>query len=356
MVRPGPGAEQTGVPEEDRHLHRVRRHLQREGHAPISPSLCRSADVVSISVCVCACACACACVCVCVCACVCPVCQEEVLMVQEAKQDCYKQWYLPAGRVEVGESLEEALRREVKEEAGLDCEPVSLVLIQEQGPQWIRFIFLANVTGGSLKSLLAADKKSLQASWWDRQSVLPLRGRDILRLIECGLKYRQDPGHPATLPVDLSHRHVVQRLVLVFTGAEGRVWILLVRDPALHLPTAAAVKTHAVTWAANMVVRDAVPSAYCDHDVHTLGAFSLQHNGRQHGKTDGVCFNTLVALTPDHVRHNEDGEKVERPETGRPPPVENPRYVWHQVQGQTLREKLLEKTRNTSILPVHSLY
>lgn len=39
--------------------------------------------------------------------------QEEVLMVQEAKQDCYKQWYLPAGRVEVGESLEEALRREV---------------------------------------------------------------------------------------------------------------------------------------------------------------------------------------------------------------------------------------------------
>lgn len=35
-------------------------------------------------------------------------------MVQEAKQDCYKQWYLPAGRVEVGESLEEALKREVR--------------------------------------------------------------------------------------------------------------------------------------------------------------------------------------------------------------------------------------------------
>lgn len=34
-------------------------------------------------------------------------------MVQEAKPDCYKLWYLPAGRVEVGESLEEALRREV---------------------------------------------------------------------------------------------------------------------------------------------------------------------------------------------------------------------------------------------------
>ncbi|XP_054467547.1 8-oxo-dGDP phosphatase NUDT18 [Anoplopoma fimbria] len=282
--------------------------------------------------------------------------KEEVLMVQEAKQECYKLWYLPAGRVEVGESLVEALRREVKEEAGFDCEPITLLLIQEQGPQWIRFIFLARVTGGSLKSLSAADQESLQASWWDRRSVLPLRGRDILPLIDCGLKYRQGPWHPVTLPVDLSCRHVVQRLVLVFTNAEDQIWVLLIKVPVLHLPTAAAVKTHAVTWAANMVVQEAMPSSYYDHDVNTLGVFSLQHNGRQHGKTDGVCFNTLVALVPDHVQRNEDGEKVERTETGLPPPVENPRYVWHQVQKQTLREKLLEKTKNTSILPVHSLY
>uniref|UniRef100_A0A8D3D359 Nudix hydrolase domain-containing protein n=1 Tax=Scophthalmus maximus TaxID=52904 RepID=A0A8D3D359_SCOMX len=262
---------------------------------------------------------------------------DEVLMVQEAKQDCYKLWYLPAGRVEVGESLEEALRREVKEEAGFECEPITLLLIQEQGPQWIRFIFLARVTG---QSLLAADHESLQASWWDRRSVLPLRGRDILRLIDCGLKYRQDPRHPVTLPVDLSCRHVLQRLVLVFTNADDQIWILLVK----------------VTWAANMVVQEAMPSAYYDHDVNTLGVLSLQHNGRQHGKTDGVCFNTLVALAADHVRRNEDGEKAEWMPTGRPPPVENPRYVWVEVRKPTLREKLLEKTKNTSMLPLHSLY
>lgn len=111
-----------------------------------------------------------------------------------------------------------------------------------------------------------------------------------------------------------------------------------------------------MTWAANMVVQEAMPSAYYDHDVNTLGVFSLQHNGRQHGRTDGVCFNTLVVLAPDHVQHNEDGERVEVKGTGQPPPVENPRYVWHEVQKQTLREKLLEKTKNTSILPIHSLY
>lgn len=197
-------------------------------------------------------------------------------------------------------------------------------------------------------------------------------------------RYRQDPWHPVTLPLDLSCRHVVQRLVLVFTGAEQQVWVLLIKGsdgsplkisahcfgedfklrcvplcpaaPVLHLPTAAAVKTHAVTWAANMVVQEAMPSTYYDHDVNTVGVFSLQHNGRQHGKTDGVCFNTLVALVPDHVQRNEDGEKVEVAGTGRPPPVENPRYMWHEVQKQTLREKLLEKTKNMSILPIHSLY
>ncbi|XP_023255230.1 8-oxo-dGDP phosphatase NUDT18-like, partial [Seriola lalandi dorsalis] len=123
----------------------------------------------------------------------------------------------------------EALRREVKEEAGFDCEPITLLLIQEQGPQWIRFIFLAKVTGGSIKTVAAADQESLQASWWDRHSVLPLRGRDILRLIDCGLRYRQDPWHPVTLPVDLSCRHVVQTLVLVFTNAEDQIWILLIK-------------------------------------------------------------------------------------------------------------------------------
>lgn len=282
--------------------------------------------------------------------------KDEVLMVQEAKPDCYKQWYLPAGRMEVGESLEEALKREVKEEAGFDCQPITLLLIQEQGPQWIRFIFLAKITGGTLKSPSAADQESLQAAWWDRQSTLPLRGRDIIRLIDCGLKYHRDPWHPVTLPVDLSCRHVVQRMVLVFVGAAERVWILLIRVPLPHLPTAAALKTHAVTWAANMVVQEALPSSYYDYDVNTLGVFSLQHNGRQHGRTDGVCLNTLVALVPEPVQRDEDGLKVESPAAGLPPPVENSRYVWLEVQKAALREKLLEKSRNTSLLPIHSLY
>lgn len=42
----------------------------------------------------------------------------------------------------------------MKEEAGFESEPVTLLLVQEQGPQWIRFIFLAKVTGQRSHTLL----------------------------------------------------------------------------------------------------------------------------------------------------------------------------------------------------------
>ncbi|XP_072289585.1 8-oxo-dGDP phosphatase NUDT18 [Eucyclogobius newberryi] len=282
--------------------------------------------------------------------------KEEVLMVQEAKPECYKQWYLPAGRVEAGETLEEALKREVKEEAGFDCEPASLLLVQEQGPQWIRFIFLASVTGGQMKTLSEADEESLQACWWDRHSPLNLRGRDILRLIESGLKYRGDPGYPPVRPIDLSCRHVVQRLVLIYTNSQDQVWLLVFRVPFAHLPVAAAIQTHTVSWGGNMVVQDALPSSYYEHDVNTLGVFSLQHNGQQNGGTDGVCLNTLVRLVPEPPQRDEDGLKLPPPDTERPPQIENPRYVWHEIQSIELKDKLLLKIKNTAIPPLQSLY
>lgn len=71
--------------------------------------------------------------------------------MQEAKRECYGSWYLPAGRMEPRETVVEAMRREVQEETGLQCRPLTLLAVEERGPAWIRFVFLARPTGGGAR-------------------------------------------------------------------------------------------------------------------------------------------------------------------------------------------------------------
>ena len=53
----------------------------------------------------------------------------EILIVQS------KKWHdkhtVPGGHIELGERAEDAIRREVKEETGLDVEPVELLIVQQ---------------------------------------------------------------------------------------------------------------------------------------------------------------------------------------------------------------------------------
>src|SRR3989337_337946 len=51
----------------------------------------------------------------------------RVLLVQRASEPLAGQWSLPGGAVELGETLEEAVVRELKEETGLTVRVVKLV-------------------------------------------------------------------------------------------------------------------------------------------------------------------------------------------------------------------------------------
>ncbi|KAK6014572.1 hypothetical protein OSTOST_20042 [Ostertagia ostertagi] len=55
------------------------------------------------------------------------------LLIQEAKKTCYGKWYMPAGRVEAGETLENAVKREVREESGYECDVIELLSLEVQG-------------------------------------------------------------------------------------------------------------------------------------------------------------------------------------------------------------------------------
>jgi len=56
----------------------------------------------------------------------------NLLLVERAKDPLRGHWSLPGGIVETGEKLEDAIRREVHEETGLEIEPLSIFEVFER--------------------------------------------------------------------------------------------------------------------------------------------------------------------------------------------------------------------------------
>ena len=85
--------------------------------------------------------------------------EASVLLIRRGQESLKGEWSLPGGAVELGETLEEAIRREVLEETGLTVEPVAVVEAFDrisrdaQGRVRYHYVlvdFLCRVTGGSL--------------------------------------------------------------------------------------------------------------------------------------------------------------------------------------------------------------
>ncbi|XP_054853918.1 8-oxo-dGDP phosphatase NUDT18 [Eublepharis macularius] len=272
--------------------------------------------------------------------------KKEVLVMQEAKPECHGMWYLPAGRMEPRETIAEAMQREVKEETGLECQPLTLLAVEERGPVWLRFVFLAKPTGGTLKSLKDADAESLQAQWWDRKSALPLRARDILPLIDLALQYQSDPCHPPTLPTELPCAVICQRLLAIFTDSNGALWVLLGRESFPHLPIAVSSLSpsqlgRGLLVAVHQFLQECLllPRVV----VQVQGLLGLEHLGKDPGQSDGICLNTVLTIGDTDQCSKE-----------KPPELRSKAFFWWKVKDEDLKNRILHRLNTSAFIPIHS--
>ncbi len=124
---------------------------------------------------------------------------DELLLVQEAKHG--QLWYLPAGRVEAGEGLAEAARREALEETGVPVELEGVLRLEHtprRGFTRVRVVFVGR-PAADVPPKREADEHSLGAAWvtLDAMARLPLRGPEVLRL--CGSVRDEAPVAPLSL-------------------------------------------------------------------------------------------------------------------------------------------------------------
>jgi len=101
---------------------------------------------------------------------------DSVLLVRRANEPMRGFWSLPGGALELGERLIDGLRREIREEVGLEVNVVDVVevldrvICDEAGKVQYHYVlidYLCSPTGGSLRAGSDAD----EAAWVERNRV-----------------------------------------------------------------------------------------------------------------------------------------------------------------------------------------
>ncbi|CAG9768876.1 unnamed protein product [Ceutorhynchus assimilis] len=262
--------------------------------------------------------------------------QGDVLMMQEAKKTCAGKWYLPAGRMEKGETIVEACKREVLEETGLEIECTTILMVESAGGVWLRFVMTGKVLGGTLKTPAQADQESLQAKWVSNLEELSLRATDILELIEKARSYsharkiKDRTWHPDQLPCLRPYSDLLLRLVIVIKKkATNRVHILLSERTSWHLPVCQLNPGKSFHSTLRKFMVDLFGAEVPTHRPH--GLLLVEHDPRD--SKDGICLTLLVPF--------------------RSPLEEVPiigKCVWHEVSKE-LGDKLLQRVvyRNSTL-------
>lgn len=100
---------------------------------------------------------------------------NKYLLLQEKQSKAYMLWNFPAGKVDIGESFEQAAIREAKEESGYDVELIKEIgIFQKRPTDAVKHAFEANIIGGELKF---PEDEMLDAKWFTFDEIKQMQGK-----------------------------------------------------------------------------------------------------------------------------------------------------------------------------------
>ena len=113
---------------------------------------------------------------------------DRLLLVQRAHPPAAGEWSIPGGRVEPGETLAEALVREVREETNLECVCGALVGIAERIDEYGHLVIIDYFATVYDETTLSASSDAAAAAW------VPLVDVAELRLVDGLAEFLHDNG------------------------------------------------------------------------------------------------------------------------------------------------------------------
>jgi mutator protein MutT len=106
--------------------------------------------------------------------------RNHVLLVRRGRAPLAGEWSLPGGRLELGESIEQAIVREVQEETGLEVQPLQLLgvydLIDRDADNAVRYHYvlvdwICRLAEGQSASAFSAGDDAVEVCWAARRKL-----------------------------------------------------------------------------------------------------------------------------------------------------------------------------------------
>ncbi len=99
----------------------------------------------------------------------------KYLLVQEKQPKAYGLWNFPAGKVDLGDTIEHTAIKEAKEEAGFDVELVRKIdIFQDNADTPPKHAFEAKIIGGELKF---PEDEILDAKWFTFEEIKAMQDK-----------------------------------------------------------------------------------------------------------------------------------------------------------------------------------